>query len=66
MKWTDVQPSRPGWYWWRTRPDDTRPWVVKVQRLGFGMMQMYRVGCEVPTIIGDGGEWLGPLYPEEK
>ena len=65
MKWTADIPTVPGWYWLRTRPDDMRPWVVKVQKIGFGMIQLYRVGCKEPTIIGDGGEWLGPLYPKE-
>ena len=62
--WTRTKPTVAGWYWWRTNAKDEKPWVVKVQRLDMGMMQMWRIGCDRPVIIGDGGEWLGPLSPD--
>jgi hypothetical protein len=60
------KPTVPGWYWFRGSQNDTRPWMVRVQKLGFGLMQMYLVGCDEPIIIGDGGEWVGPIFPPEE
>lgn len=65
MTWTTARPTKAGWYWWRTHAKDGKPWVVKVQRLDRGMMQMWRIGWDNPAIIGEGGEWQGPIEPEE-
>ena len=64
--WTSKKPIVAGWYWWRTSQGDTKPWVVKVQRIDMDMMQMWMIGNNEPVIIGDGGEWLGPITPDDR
>jgi len=49
MKWTDVKPSTPGWYWWRNHALD-EACIVKVYE-----------GYALPKI---GGQWSDAPIPE--
>lgn len=65
MTWSSKQPQRAGWYWWRQRVNGTvvllvvevvgwvrYPWILYPQYGGRGFK-------------AQGGEWQGPIIPEE-
>ena len=62
--WTKGSPADAGFYWFRANAKDASPRIVKVQKIGMGMMQLWRIGSDRPVIIGDGGEFLGPISPD--
>jgi hypothetical protein len=62
MMWTKEPPTEPGWYWWRE--DATRlPYPRHVRHDGDGVL--YVIGYQFPTVAEYGGEWQGPIAPQE-
>ena len=63
--WTKEMPQEMGVYWWRSNALDNHPWPVRVHKGDMGLMLMQTIGGAEPIIIGDGGEWRGPITPDD-
>jgi hypothetical protein len=65
MKWTDVQPSSPGWYWWRANAD-AFPSCHLIDRVGdkYGNAVLYCASCNHDHLEEDGGQWSDAPIPE--
>jgi len=68
MTWTAEAPTITGWYWWRDRDHEPRPILVSDygdrERLMIHVsITRYRETLMRPSEIG--GEWLGPITPED-
>lgn len=64
MTWTRDVPTKPGWYWWR----DKQPGVIFLRIYliyDFDGTLMVDEGEEWKPVSDKGGEWQGPLEPEE-
>jgi len=55
MKWTDVRPSTPGWYWWYGKFNN-QPQVVFVYHCNVGLCVDFGDG-EARPLSGVGGQW---------
>jgi hypothetical protein len=61
VTWTKDAPTADGVYWWRDSPADSDPDIHEVQGEFF-----YQVGFASSELVANfGGEWLGPITPEQ-
>ena len=62
MTWTTKAPTEPGWYWRRLDQNDIAPFIVEVRLVGKSLVAEW-CAAEVEAF---GGQWQGPLEPEDK
>jgi hypothetical protein len=61
-EWTTENPSKPGWYWYRLRTQDTNPAMAHVCEFGGHLNAVWSNGKSV-YVRDIPGEWAGPLEP---
>ncbi len=60
MPWTRTPPTEPGWYWWRSPYDEP-----KIKRVDYCLGALKVDGPHGMLVETKGGEWQGPLRPDE-
>jgi hypothetical protein len=64
MVWTAKKPTKPGWYWWRSKPKKS-PFVFNV----YLMSNVWCCSChngKACSVNSAGGEWSSEPIPEPK
>lgn len=63
MKWTDEQPTRPGFYWLRLEGGTVEVVQVAPQHVGGDALWVWHVADDVPHTLKEYefDEWAGPI-----
>lgn len=69
MIWTTTRPEKPGWYWYR-KDGLLSCWKIRIgdgKRTELWAYQPHRIddGHGLQLLYFKGGEWQGPIEPEE-
>ena len=69
MGWTTEKPTKPGWYWYRERSDIPYRPVQIILANYTGAIELWVVqdteNRPLECVAIEGGEWQGPITPEE-